>query len=513
MKDVQKKAPDYDVLIVGAGISGIGIAWHLQQKCPDKNFAILEGRDAIGGTWDLFKYPGVRSDSDIYTLGYSFKPWKRDDSIVDGASVREYIEEAAQENGIIPKIRFGVEVEKADWLSDRSCWSLTVRDKATGECTTVTCNFLSTCTGYYSYTDPEAPQFPNQPSFEGDIIHPQFWPENLDYTGKNVVVIGSGATAMTIVPNMAEKAGHVTMLQRTPTYVVSRPKKDWLANLMRRVLPKQLAHNLTRKKNIFMQQEIFKQAKEDPDKFRGRLMKLARKDLPQDVIDAHFSPDYAPWDQRLCLIPESDLFNRLKDGSVSIETGHIETLLPNGIKLKDGSFIEADIIITATGLAMQHMGGITVSIDETPVEFSDCLTYKGLSYSGVPNLVSSWGYFNASWTMRVDMTADYICRLIQQMDKTNSDYCVAEIVQPVDPDLTRPWIEGLSSGYINRKMHLFPRQGASAPWIHPQNFGADMALIQAQDVDDGVMQFMKTNPVSKLKNSSKGKAAKLEAAA
>ncbi len=513
MTDASKKAPDYDVLIIGAGISGIGIARHLQQKCPDKSFAILEGRDAIGGTWDLFKYPGVRSDSDIHTLGFSFKPWKRNDSIVDGASIRNYIEEAAQENGIIPKIRFGVEVEKADWSSSESCWALTVRDKATDESSTVTCNFLSTCTGYYSYTDPEAPQFPNQEAFDGDIIHPQFWPEDLEYSDKKVVVIGSGATAMTIVPNMAEKAGHVTMLQRTPTYVVSRPKKDWLANLLHSILPNQTAHNLTRKKNIFMQQQVFKQAKEGPEKFRKRLMKMARKHLPQDVIDAHFSPDYAPWDQRLCLIPDADLFNRLKDGSVSIETGHIAELSPEGIKLKDGSSIEADIIITATGLAMQHMGGIDVSIDDVAVEFSDCLTYKGLSYSGVPNLVSSWGYFNASWTMRVDMTADYICRLIQQIDKTKSDYCVAEVVQPVDPDLTRPWIEGFSSGYISRKMHLFPRQAASAPWIHPQNFGADIALIQAQDVDDGVMQFKKTGSVSTTSVSTKDKAAKLQTAA
>lgn len=482
---------DYDVLIIGAGISGIGIAWHLQQKCPDKTYAILESRDAIGGTWDLFRYPGVRSDSDIHTLGYSFKPWERDDAIVDGESIRDYIEEAARENGIAPKIQFGVQVEKANWCSRNSCWNVTVRNRSTDVVSTVTCNFLSTCTGYYSYNDPETPTFPNQQAFKGDIVHPQFWPEDLDYSNKKVVVIGSGATAMTIVPNMADAAAHVTMLQRTPTYVVSRPKKDKLGNLLHRVLPKRTAYKLTRKKNIAMQQSVFSQAKTKPEKMRKRIMRMLSKDLSQDVIDAHFSPDYAPWDQRLCLIPEGDLFHKMNEGSVSVETGVIEQFRPDGIQLKNGTFIEADIIVTATGLALKHMGGIELSIDDAVVEFNDRLTYKGLAYSGVPNLVSSWGYFNASWTMRVDITADYICRLLNHLEETGTSHCVAEPAELHAPDQTKPWIEGFSSGYINRKIHLFPRQGSSAPWIHPQNFDADIALIQAEPVDDGIMRFEK----------------------
>ena len=489
---------DFDVLIIGAGISGIGIAYHLRAKCPDKSYAILEGRDRIGGTWDLFRYPGIRSDSDIYTLGFSFKPWRRDDAIVDGPSIRDYVEEAAVENAIAPHIRFGIQVTRANWSAATARWTVETIDKQSGQARRFTARFLAMGTGYYSYEGGYAPDFDGQADYRGQLIHPQAWPEDLDYAGKSVIVIGSGATAMTIVPSMAEAARHVTLLQRSPTYVVSRPAKDPVVNVLRRFLPARWVHALARRKNIWLQQHFFNKARSRPDTVRKRLLDMARKSVGEAYVADHFTPRYAPWDQRLCLIPDNDLFKTIVDGKVSVVTDVIERFTSTGVRLTSGKSLDADIIVTATGLALEHLGGIEVALDDAPVDFGQTVTYKGLAYSGVPNLVSSFGYFNASWTMRVELTADYICRLINHMDASGTAVCTPtpgparEASSRDGAGARRPWIEGFSSGYIKRYIHLFPQQGAAAPWVNTQSFNADLKLIAKAPVDDGVMRF--SNP-------------------
>ena len=479
----------FDVLIIGAGISGIGVAYHLQTKCPDQTYAILEGRDAIGGTWDLFRYPGIRSDSDMHTLGYSFKPWREDKAIVDGASIRNYVDETAQENEILPHIHFEQQVKRASWSSETARWTVEVTDKPSGETRLFTANFIAMCTGYYDYESGYMPSFVGEEDFSGPIIHPQKWPEDLDYTNKSVVVIGSGATAMTIVPNMVDKAKHVTLLQRSPTYVVSRPSMDRLANALRRLLPSRWAYALTRAKNIWIQQYTFNKARTDPKRVREILLNRARKKLHHDYVDAHFTPTYNPWEQRICLIPDNDLFSAINSGSVSVETDNIDRFTEKGIRLASGKILDADIVIAATGLELQHLGGIEVHVDGEKIDFSKTWTYKGLAYSGVPNLVSSFGYFNASWTMKVDLTADYICRLINHMARSGTSVCVP--VQDFnESDIeSRPWIEGFSSGYIARRIHTFPKQCGSGPWIHSQSFDMDKKLIGKAPVDDDVMRF------------------------
>ncbi|MEM8904038.1 MAG: NAD(P)/FAD-dependent oxidoreductase [Actinomycetota bacterium] len=478
-----------DVLIVGAGISGIGAAYHLQQQCPDRSYTILEGRDRIGGTWDLFRYPGVRSDSDMHTLGYSFKPWTHEKSIADGPSILEYLHETVAEFGIEDRIRFGHLVEQADWSSDEARWAVRARRTDTGEAVELSCSFLFMCSGYYSYRGGYTPELAGRDDFRGQIVHPQAWPEDLDHTGKRVAVIGSGATAMTIVPAMAGDAEHVTMIQRSPTYVVARPDVDPINRALRKVLPEKAAYAITRRKNIVLGQLFYKKTRTDPGKVREQLLGLARKEIGDEAVDAHFTPEYDPWDQRLCLIPNGDLYDALNAETASVVTGTIDRITETGVRMTSGDEVEADIIVTATGLQLVTIGDMDFTVDGEPVDFADTWTYKGLAYSGVPNLVSSFGYINASWTLRADITCGYVCRVLNHLRDTGTDIAVPTL-RPSDRDMPeRPFIDDFSSGYMQRMMPMLPRQGDRAPWINPQMYGADKKLIEKGPVDDGVMRF------------------------
>jgi monooxygenase len=485
----------FDVLIVGAGISGIGAGYHLQARCPDRTYAILEGRADIGGTWDLFRYPGVRSDSDMHTLGYSFKPWTAEKSIADGPSILQYLRDTVAEYGIDRHIRFGHRVETAEWSTSEARWTVTVRRSDPDTTVQLSCNYLFMCSGYYSYAAGYTPEIAGLDSFEGQMVHPQQWPEDLDYAGKRVVVIGSGATAMTLIPAMAATAQHVTMLQRSPTYVVAAPDVDRLANKMRKVLPAGVAYRLTRAKNVAMQQFVYKRTRTQPHKIKAKLLQMVRKELGADYdVDKHFTPSYNPWDQRLCLVPNGDLFAAIRNGSASVVTDHITRITPTGIELASGDTLPADIIVTATGLELVTLGQVSFSVDGEPVDFSRTFTYKGFAYSGVPNLGSSFGYINASWTLRADLTCEYVCRLLNHMNETNTDQCTPQL-RPGEQYMTqRPWIDGFSAGYMQRMMHLMPRQGDREPWINPQNYGRDKKMFLKSPVDDGAMQFT-TAPV------------------
>ncbi len=496
-----------DVIVVGAGISGIGAGYHLQDKCPSRSYVILEGRDQIGGTWDLFRYPGVRSDSDMHTLGYNFKPWTADKAIADGPSILAYLHETAAQFGIDRHIRYGQHVTAARWSSDDARWTLEIRQRHEGEDGTdgdrelveMSCNYLFVCAGYYSYQAGYTPDFPGRDDFTGQIVHPQQWPEDLDYAGKQVVVIGSGATAMTLVPAMAETAAHVTMLQRSPTYVVSRPDTDHLANTMRKVLPDRIAYDLTRRKNVAMQQMIYKRTRTQPDQVKAKLLDMVRDELGPDYdVETHFTPRYNPWDQRLCLVPNSDLFKAIRSGRASVVTDHIDTFTEKGIRLASGQELEADIIVTATGLQLVTLGEMQVEVDGSPVDFSQTWTYKGFAYSDVPNLASSFGYINASWTLRADLICEYVCRLLNHMDQTGTDECTPRL-RAIDRSMTpRPWIEGFSAGYMQRTMDRLPRQGDHAPWLNPQNYQADRKMFRKDPVDDGAMRFTRSSARAKV---------------
>ena len=480
----------FDVVIVGAGLSGIGAAHHLATKCPDRSFVILEGRSDIGGTWDLFRYPGVRSDSDMHTLGYSFKPWTHEKSIADGPSIMEYLRETVAENRIAEKIRFGTLVKSASWSTPTARWTLTATDVRSGASTTVTCNFLFMCSGYYSYKKGHEPEFPGRDRFRGAVVHPQRWPEDLDYAGKRVVVIGSGATAVTLVPAMAERASKVTMLQRTPTWMASRSDIDKFANTLRRFLPGRLAYAITRLRNTTFQQIVYQRTRTHPEKVRAILLEQIRKELPEGFdIDRHFTPPYDPWDQRLCLVPNSDFFRAIKAGKVDVVTDKILTWTESGIDLVSGEHLEADVIVTATGLELVTLGEMEFSVDGNPVDFSKTWTYKGLAYSGVPNLVSTFGYINASWTLRADLTSEYVCRLLKHMSESGSRICTPTLRSSDAAMPERRWIEDFSAGYMERVMHLFPRQGDREPWINPQNFKRDKKMFRKSPIDDGVMVF------------------------
>ncbi|MCY7297965.1 MAG: NAD(P)/FAD-dependent oxidoreductase, partial [Ilumatobacteraceae bacterium] len=414
----------FDVVVVGAGISGIGAGYHLQTMSPNRSYVILEGRDDIGGTWDLFRYPGVRSDSDMHTLGYSFKPWTADKSIADGPSILQYLRDTVHEFGIDRHIRFRHQMASAEWSTDNAQWTVNGQRKDTGEAVTFTCGYLFMCSGYYSYRGGYTPEFAGRGKFKGQIVHPQAWPEDLDFADKRVVVIGSGATAMTLIPAMADTAAHVTMLQRSPTYVVAAPDRDPVANAMRKVLPNKLAYRITRKKNVAFQQMIYKRTRTQPDKVRTQLIGRVSKALGPDYdVAQHFTPTYNPWDQRLCLVPNGDLFTAIKSGKASVVTDQIDTFTETGIRLQSGNELTADIIVTATGLNLVTLGEMDFVVDGEPVDFSTTWTYKGFSYSGVPNLASSFGYVNASWTLRADLTCEYVCKLLNHMETTGTVEC------------------------------------------------------------------------------------------
>lgn len=480
----------FDVVIVGAGLSGIGAACHLQNSCSSKRYVILESRATMGGTWDLFRYPGIRSDSDMHTLGYKFKPWIAEKAIAEGPAILDYIHEAASENGVAENIRYRQRVTRASWSSDDATWTVRTEDPEQGNTTTITCNFLLMCSGYYSYKKGYTPEFPGRERFQGQVVHPQLWPEDLDYQGKRVVIIGSGATAVTLLPAMAEKAAHVTMLQRSPTYMFSRPFKDAFANTLRKVLPDRWAYALTRWRNIYGQEKLYKKSRTDPDAARKEFLDAVRDELGPDFdIAKHFTPRYNPWDQRLCLVPDSDLFQSLKAGRSSIVTDEIETFTEHGIMLKSGQELAADIIVTATGLNMVVMGEATFEVDGTPVNFGDTWTYKGLMFSGVPNLISTFGYINASWTLRADLTAQYACRLLNHMDAVGAQQVTPQL-RSQDADMpARPWIADFSSGYMQRVMHLFPKQGDREPWVNTQDYRRDKKLFMSHSFDDGALVF------------------------
>jgi|SRR5215217_743653 len=480
-------AEHFDVVIVGAGLSGIGAGYHLQDKSPGKSYVILEGRDTIGGTWDLFRYPGIRSDSDMYTLGYAFKPWREAKAIADGPSILRYVKETASEYGIDRHIRFGHHVKSASWSTQDAAW--TVETVSGGETRSFTCNFLFLCGGYYKYEAGYTPDFAGTADFKGRIVHPQKWPEDLDYSGKKVVVIGSGATAVTLVPEMAKTAAHVTMLQRSPTYVVSRPAEDGAANWLRAKLPAMTAYRITRWKNVLLGMLFYRMARKNPAKTKERLIGLVREQLGPDYDVAHFTPRYNPWDQRLCLVPDSDLFQSIKDGRASVATDQIETFTPTGLKLTSGATLDADVVVTATGLNLQVLNGLEFTVDGVKIDPSKTMTYKGMMYSDIPNMASSFGYTNASWTLKCDLTCEYLTRLLNHMDRIGVRQATP---RNTDPDMAEePWLD-FSSGYVQRSIGAFPKQGSKTPWKLYQNYALDIVTLKFGAVDDKVMEF--SNP-------------------
>ena len=486
-----------DILIVGAGISGIGLAAHLSKNCPQRQFDIIERRESFGGTWDLFKYPGIRSDSDMSTFGFNFKPWQKANVLADGASIKGYLSEVVDEYQLKSKIHFKHRVLSANYDSSISKWLVQIEDENQKQHTWIA-NFVLGCTGYYNYDQGFQPDFPNQATFKGQFIHPQHWPENFDYTGKKVVIIGSGATAITLVPAMAKGgAAHVTMLQRSPTYIASVPSIDFVYDKMRKVLPEDLAYKLTRARNIGMQRGIYALAQKQPKLLRKLLLKSIEMQLKGKVDMKHFTPSYNPWDQRLCVVPDGDLFKILRSGKASVETDQIEKFTETGIQLKSGQHLDADIIVSATGLQIQILGGIKASIDGKPIDTSKHMLYQGIMVSDVPNMAMIIGYINASWTLKVDIAADYICRLINYMDKNGYDQVIAQGDQT---ELMEDTVMGsLSSGYIARAADVMPKQGKHTPWNVTNNYLADRKILKHAKFDDNVLKFQKHTSVDSHK--------------
>ena len=474
--------PDVDVLIIGAGISGIGAAAHLAQKQPDKSYVILEAREAIGGTWDLFRYPGIRSDSDLHTFCYAFKPWLEDRAIADGESILRYIRETATEYGVEQHIRFGHRVRAAEWSTDDACWTVEVEREPDAEPIRFSARWLFCAGGYYRYDSGYVPELPGIERFGGEVVHPQFWPEDLDYAGKRVVVIGSGATAMTIVPAMAEQAARVTLLQRTPTYVVSVPAVDPLEQRLKKWLGPARAHRVARRKNVYLQRFVWSASKRRPNLVRKLIRTGAVRALPEGYdVDTHFNPPYNPWDQRLCVVPDGDLFRAVSAGEASIATDQVETFTENGIRLRSGSELAADIVITATGLNLLALGGVSYAVDGRPISLSETITYKGMMLTGMPNFLYSVGYINASWTLKVDLICEHFCRLLTLMDEQGHAYCIPESPDPDAP--TRPLLD-FGAGYVLRSMHQFPKQGATPPWELNMDYLRDRKLLLEGPVGD-----------------------------
>lgn len=476
----------FDVVVVGAGLSGVAAGYHLQHECPGRTYVVLESRQAIGGTWDLFRYPGVRSDSDMYTLGYGFRPWTSNASFAPGPAIRDYVAATAKENGIDRRIRFGHRVTGASWDSAQARWTVTV---ATGDGDThFSCRFLFFCSGYYDYEQGHDPDFPGKDSFKGPIVHPQHWPQDLDYAGKRVVIVGSGATAVTLVPEMAAKAAHVTMLQRSPTYILALPAQDRIAAAWRRWFPSRLAHPMIRWKNILLSMAIYQYSRLRPEAV-ARFIRRSASELagPGLDVERHLKPSYNPWDQRLCIAPDADLFRAIRSGRASIVTGGIERFTAGGIRLASGEELPADVIVTATGLKLKVVGGAKLTVDGKPVDLSQTFSYRGMMVSGVPNLAAASGYTNASWTLKCELIARYVCRLLNHMEREGHDICMP--AQPQAGSLqARPAIE-LTSGYVQRSAALLPRQGDRKPWRNYQNYLKDLMLLKFARLRDGAMLF------------------------
>ena len=476
-----------DVAIVGAGISGISAAYYLSTECPDRTFTILEQRSDLGGTWDLFRYPGVRSDSDMHTLGFRFAPWRHEKAIAKGEFILDYLNETVDRFDIRRSIQFGHQIVSADWSDVDACWTLTTQTE-TG-ISAVRCNVLFACAGYYSYKAGHTPDFTGVADFGGALVHPQQWPADLDVANKRVVVIGSGATAVTLVPALAEAASNVTMLQRSATYLVSSPDVDEFALGLQRRLPARLAYGIIRARNIARDQLVYIVSRRRPDLLRRELLKRVREVIGDRLTSEHFTPSYEPWDQRLCLVPNGDFFDALNSGSASVVTAEIDRITETGIQLTNGDHLEADIIVTATGLALSLVGEIDVSLNGEPVDFSDTVTYRGVGYSGIPNLFSTFGYVNASWTLRADMVSRYVCRLLNEMSSVGAKVCTPEL-RPEDLLAERRgWIDDFSAGYITRMLPLLPKQLDRDPWRNYQNFAADQKSLLYSSIDDGVMQL------------------------
>jgi monooxygenase len=482
----------YDVLIVGAGLSGIGMACHLQMQCPGKRVGILERRNAIGGTWDLFRYPGVRSDSDMFSFGFKFRPWHALKVLADGPAIRQYVTDTAREYGVDKNIQFGVRITRASWSSEQSCWTLTAVDEASGETRSFRCNYLISCTGYYNYDKGYLPDFPGVKNFKGQCIHPQFWPEQLDYRGKRVVVIGSGATAVTLVPAMAPDAAHITMLQRSPSYIFSVPGYDKISEVLNKVLPERWVYGMARWRNITLQRWIYKASLRWPQRMRALLLSGVRKQLGKDFDMRHFTPSYNPWQERLCAVPDADLFKAINSGKASVVTDHIDTFTERGIRLKSGQELEADIVVTATGLQIQVFGGVEMDIDGKQRPISDLLTYKGTLLQDVPNMAWIFGYTNAPWTLKADLSADYVCRLLNHMDRSGATVSIARAPEGAAEDDNI--FGSLQSGYVQRGKGTLPRQGRALPWRVLHNYERDRAMLQDQAIAEAGLEFSSPRP-------------------
>jgi len=483
-----------DVLIVGAGISGIGAGCRLQQRCPGKTFAILEARGAIGGTWDLFRFPGIRSDSDMFTLCYPFRPWSGARAIVDGSAILDYVRETAREHGIDRKIRFHHRVVAAEWSSDDAHWTVEIERTDTGETVHMTCGFLFTCTGYYRYDEGYTPDFAGIERFGGEIVHPQFWTEDIDYTGKRVVVIGSGATAVTLIPALAQRAQHVTMLQRSPSYIIPLPALDPIAGLLARVLPTRLAYPIVRWKNVLITLAIYNFSRRRPAAMRRLIRKLTQRRLPRGFdTDTHFTPSYEPWDQRMCVVPDGDLFDAISAGRVSVVTDRVETFTETGIALASGAHLDADLVVTATGLRMVPFGALRLAVDGRDVQLDDALAYRGMQLSGVPNMAFAFGYTNQSWTLGADLTCEQVCRLLNHMDRCAHTSCTPR--NPGRAIDSVPFAD-LTSGYVLRAIDQFPRQGSSDPWRRDQNYARNRRTMRRAPIDDPALEFSRAAPTA-----------------
>ncbi len=486
-----------DVLIVGAGLSGIGAAWRLQRQCPGVRIRILEARDSLGGTWDLFRYPGIRSDSDMATLGYDFKPWRGGKVLADGPSIRSYLQETAEESGIDRLIRYRLRVERAEWSTAEARWRVTARERDSGEEQQFTCGLLFLCAGYYSYRHGYTPEFRDLDAYQGTLVHPQFWPEDLDYRGKRVLVIGSGATAVTLVPAMAEGGARVTMLQRSPTYMFNRPAEDRTGRLLQRLLPDRTAYRITRWIHFRTQWLIYYLTRLWPGMMKRLFIGYARRSLPEDYdIATHFTPRYNPWDQRLCAVQDNDLFRSIASGRAEVVTDRIERFTPRGVRLESGRELEADIIVTATGLELVLAGEIDFSVDGAPVKLADCYTYKGMMFSEVPNLVNVFGYINFSWTLRSDLIADFVCRLVQRMQASGMRQVTPRLREQDRGMPKRPFVEDFSAGYFARAFDHLPKQGDREPWTNCQNYIRERRTIGSAPLDDGVLTFDNPAPAT-----------------